>query len=53
MKKKDNHLSDVGSNPRITKSSTLLKLGLGNKTDNKIFCKTVVVVAAAIKFLNC
>ena len=28
--KKDNYLSDAGAHPRIMKSSTLLKLGLGN-----------------------
>ena len=28
--KKDNYLSDAGARPRIMKSSTLLKLGLGN-----------------------
>ena len=31
--KKGNYLSDAGTDPRIIKSSTLLKLGLGN--DNK------------------
>ena len=30
MWKKDDYLSDVGADPRIMKSSTLLKLGLGN-----------------------
>ena len=28
--KKENYLSGVGTDPRIMKSSTLLKLGLGN-----------------------
>ena len=30
MWKKDDYLSDAGADPRTMKSSTLLKLGLGN-----------------------
>ena len=30
MWKKDDYLSDADADPRIMKSSTLLKLGLGN-----------------------
>ena len=31
--KKESYLSDAGADPRITKSSTLLKLELGNNED--------------------
>ena len=44
MWKKDDYLSDADADPRIMKSSTLLKL--------KQIIKTVVVVVAVIKLLN-
>ena len=47
-------MSDADADLRTMNSSTLLKLELGAiKADNKNCCKTVVVVAAVTKLLNC